>query len=154
MTSRRRRLDKLMQLRSKELERRVMALAETRNQERSAAEHADRERAAQSRAEEQRRELVSRPMSATSLVEATDFLVSCSRRSELAELQLQRARRAVVKAQGDVQTAKNDLKKIELLTERLDAEEKVRAARVEQRATDELVTLRLGSEANKRRSSP
>lgn len=154
MTSRRKRLDKLLQLRSKELERRVTALAETRNQERAAEEQANRERAAHSMAEEKRRELVSRPMNAMSLVEATDFLVSCSRRRELAELQLQRARRAVLKAQGDVQSAKNDLKKIELLTERLDAEERVRAARLEQRATDELVTLRQGSESNKRRSTP
>lgn len=154
MTSRRRRLDKLMQLRSKELDRRVSALAETRTQERSAEERASREREAQSRAEEQRREVVTRPMNATTLVEATDFVVSCARKRELAELQLQRARRAVLKAQGDVQAAKNDLKKIQLLTERLDAEERVQAARLEQRATDELVTLRQGAEANKRRSSP
>jgi flagellar export protein FliJ len=154
MTSRRKRLDKLIQLRSKELDRRVTALAESRMHERSAEESADRERHAQSRAAEPRREGVSRPTSAATLVDATDFVVSCARRRELAELQLQRARRAVLKAQGDVQTAKNDLKKIELLTERLEAEERAQAARLEQRATDELVTLRQGTEANKRRSAP
>jgi flagellar export protein FliJ len=152
MTTRKKRLDKLIQLRTKELDRRVSALVATRNEERSAEESAALERNAEQRAEQKRKEVVSRPMDATSLVEATDFLVSCARRRELADLKLQRARRAVQKAQGEVQGAKNELRKIELLTERLEAEERAQAARLEQRATDELVTLRQGGEASKRRS--
>ena len=85
-------------------------------------------------------------------MDANDFLVSCGRKRELAEVVLLRARRAVQKAQGDVQAAKNDLKKIELLTERLATEQRAQEARLEQRATDELVTLRQGD--MKRRSTP
>lgn len=152
MTSRKKRLDKLIQHRARELDKRIAALAAVRTQERAAEAKAEGERDALRRAEQARRDAISGPLDAQGFMDASDFLVSCGRRRELAEGLLLRARRAVQKAQGDVQAAKNDLKKIELLTQRLATEQRAQEARVEQRATDELVTLRHGD--LKRRSAP
>lgn len=153
MTSRRKRFDKLIEHRARELDHRVSALAETRTQELAAEQSAERERTAHFRAEQDRRDKLARPLDAKSFVETNDFLVSCARKRDLAEQQLLRARRAVQTAQGEVQAARNNLKKVELVKERLATEERVQASRMEQRATDEFVTLRQ-AESNKRRSSP
>ncbi|HEY8944435.1 MAG TPA: flagellar export protein FliJ [Polyangiaceae bacterium] len=153
MTPRKKRLDKLIQHRVRELDKRISALAETRTHEREAEQIVAREREEHTRAEQERREALTRQLDAGSFMEANDFLVSCARKREVAEQKLSRARRAVEKAQSDVQDARNDLKKIELLTQRLANEERTRAARLEQKATDELVSLRQ-SDSAKRRSTP
>lgn len=146
---RKKRLEKLTQHRERELEACITKLSETRIAERAAHEQAEREREQLTRAEQERATALSRPLEAHSFAGATDFVVSCARRRELSEVVLARAHRAVQKAQVDVQRAQNDLKKIVLLTERLAAEERVRAERTEQRAADEFAAQRV--ESNRRR---
>lgn len=153
MTTRKKRLEKLVEHRARELDKRVSTLAEIRSQEREAEQRALRERQELSRAIEERANAISSPLDAKTLLVASDFLVSCANKRDLAELKLGRAHRAVLKAQSEVQIARNDLKKIELLTDRLATEERVEAARIEQRASDEFAALRQ-SEGNRRRSEP
>lgn len=151
MTSKKKRLGKLVEHRARELDKRVSSLTATRSLEREAEERAQRDREQHSRAIEGRQQVLSSTLDAKTLMEASDFLVSCANRREVAEQRLGRARRAVLKAQGEVQSARNDLKKIELLTERIATEERVQAARVEQRTSDDWAALRQG-ENNRRRS--
>jgi len=151
MSQRKKRLAKLIEHRQHALDAKLGALAVLRVAEQTAITRADDEREVRDRAARERNDAVSRPVAVGHFVDASVFLQSCAKRSELAELELARARRAVQKAQVEVVLAKNDLKKIQLLTERLDKEEQIQAARVEQRLSDEF-SARKSADAHKGRS--
>jgi len=152
MSQRKKRLKKLIELREDELSQRLKQLAEQRAMEERATKALALENAQVANAEERRMSAISRAFDVKILNQETDWLVTCGRRRDLADREVARARRAVSEAQGQVMKAKNELKKIELLGQRVEAEEKVRAERSEQRLSDELAALRFSDE--KRREEP
>ncbi|MFZ5894319.1 MAG: flagellar export protein FliJ [Myxococcota bacterium] len=152
MSQRKKRLKKLIELREHEVEQRLIRLAEQRASEDRAQKTLSLEVEQYARAEDRRLTAISQAFDVKVLNQENDWLVTCGRRRELAEREVLRARRAVAEAQGQLLKAKNELKKIELLAQRVEAEEKVRAERSEQRLSDELAALR--SASDKRREEP
>jgi flagellar export protein FliJ len=152
MSQRKKRLKKLIELRERELSQRLKELAEKRAAEERAAKSLALEAEQVAKAEERRMSAISRAFDVKSLNQETDWLVTCGRRRDLAEREVARERRAVSEAQGQVMKAKNELKKIELLGQRVEAEDRVRTERSEQRLSDELAALRFSEE--KRREEP
>lgn len=149
MSHRKKRLEKLIQHRAREVENRLKLLAEARQTEERAAQALTAQEQALERARQERAEATSRPFDVKSLTLTNDWLVACGRRRDLAEKTVLNARKALVDAQKQLIVAKGEQKKIEILTQRLAAEERARAERVEQRATDEFAAQRF--EAEKRR---
>lgn len=149
MSQRKKRLKKLIELREHEVEQRLIRLAEQRTTEERAKQALIQQVELEKSAAERRLSAISRAFDVNSLNQETDWLVTCGRRRELAEREMVRARRAVGDAQAHVLKAKNELKKIQLLAERVEAEEKVRLERSEQRFSDELAALRFAEEKRK-----
>jgi flagellar export protein FliJ len=139
---RQKRLEKLRAHREKVVEDRLVALARARQLEDAARQALEREQAQLVRAQSERQSAFTRTIDVTSLTVANDWLISCGKRRDLAQQQVARAAEGVTRAQGDVVGAKNDLKKIELLFERLRTHERVSAERSEQRQSDELSAQR------------
>lgn len=149
MSQRKKRLKKLIELREREVEERLIRLAEQRAAEERAKQALIQQVELEKSAAERRLSAISHAFDVNSLNQETDWLVTCGRRRELAEREMVRARRAVTDAQTQVLKAKNELKKIQLLAERVEAEEKVRLERSEQRFSDELAALRFAEEKRK-----
>lgn len=149
MSQRKKRLKKLIELREHEVEQRLIRLAEQRAAEERAKQALIFQVEQEKSAADRRLSAISRAFDVNSLNQETDWLVTCGRRRELAEREMVRARRSVSDAQSQVLKAKNELKKIQLLAERVDAEEKVRLERSEQRFSDELAALRFAEEKRK-----
>lgn len=150
MSHRKKRLQKLMDLRSKEVDHRLTKLAEGRTREEQAKRLVEQEEARLVRAREERAEAISGPFAVNSLTLSNDWMVSCARRRDLANQVLEKARRGVQEAQAQVVAAKNELRKIELIFERLAVEERARAERVEQQITDEFAALRVAASEKRR----
>ena len=149
MSHRKKRLEKLIQHRAREVDNRLKQLATARQAEDRAARALSAEEQALEAARQERAQAISRPLDVNSLALTNDWLVACGRRRDLAEKVVLNARRALVDAQKQLIVAKGEQKKIEILTERLAAEERKKAERIEQRATDEFAAQRF--EAEKRR---
>ena len=149
MSQRKKRLKKLIELREHEVEERLIRLAEQRAAEERAKQALIQQVELEKSAAERRLSAISHAFDVNSLNQETDWLVTCGRRRELAEREMVRSRRAVTDAQNQVLKAKNELKKIQLLAERVEAEEKVRLERSEQRFSDELAALRFSEEKRK-----
>ena len=149
MSQRKKRLKKLIELREHEVEERLIRLAEQRAAEERAKQALIQQVELEKSAAERRLSAISHAFDVNSLNQETDWLVTCGRRRELAEREMVRARRAVTDAQSQVLKAKNELKKIQLLAERVEAEEKVRLERSEQRFSDELAALRFAEDKRK-----
>ncbi|MGC4092256.1 MAG: flagellar export protein FliJ [Polyangiaceae bacterium] len=146
MSQRKKRLQKLIELRDREVEQRLIRLAEQRAAEEKAVQSLAAETEQVARAEERRLIAISKNFDVKILNQENDWLMTCGQRRDLAERQVALARRAVSEAMAQVVKAKNERKKIELLAERVEAEEKVRAERTEQRLSDELAALRFVDE--------
>lgn len=153
MSHRKKRLQKLIDHRSSEVDDRLLKLAQARMQEEQARQLVEREEAKLAHAREERAQAVSGPVEVKSLTLSNDWMVSCARRADLARQVLERAGRAVSAAQTAVITAKNELRKIELIFQRISTEERVHAERVEQRLTDEFSALRVAASEKRRGES-
>jgi flagellar export protein FliJ len=81
-------------------------------------------------------------LSANNWIEANEWLVSRQKRLEQARIDAARAAIETRKAQGAVMTARSDLKKVELLSTRIQTQEEVEAQKAERRLEDELSALR------------
>lgn len=149
MSHRKKRLEKLIQHRVREVEKRLQGLAEARMAEERARHALTVEEQALERARQERTEATSKLFDVKSLTLTNDWLVSCARRRDLAEREVVNARRGLTEAQNQLIVAKGEQKKIELIAERIAAEERVHAERIEQRMTDEFAAQRV--EAEKRR---
>ena len=77
-------------------------------------------------------------------------MVSCARRVDLAKQVSANAQKAVLQAQEQLLVAKNELRKIELILQRLTHEERVKAERAEQRLTDEFAAQRVAANEKRR----
>jgi hypothetical protein len=141
VSSRRQRIGKVVSHRERELDKRVSALTEQRARETEAERQAERERAELAHASEARLKLAEAPVEARTWILANEWLKARAVKLELAQSQAVQARLATERARAEVQTARHDLKKLEILTSRLEAEEKLDLGRVERRLEDEVAAL-------------
>jgi flagellar biosynthesis chaperone FliJ len=144
MSPRRTRIEKVVTLREKELDKRVQQLAGTRAAEAQALSAEEQKKLELEKASEMRLKLAEEgeALSAKNWVEANEWLANRRLHLEKARGDAERAQVATQKAQGAVLLARTDLKKVELLSERIQKQENDTAQRVERRLEDELSSLR------------
>ncbi|HEY2407715.1 MAG TPA: hypothetical protein VGI10_17025 [Polyangiaceae bacterium] len=145
MSPRRQRIEKVINHRGKELDRRVSTLAERRAREALAIEQAKAGRAEAEQASETRLRLAQETSSAKDWIAVNEWHKSRVDRAEQAESQAVRARVSTENARAEVLTARGDLKRVELLSERLSAEERAQAEIRERRLEDEVSALRFSN---------
>lgn len=150
MSQRKKRLQKLIDLRTHEVDQRLGKLADARKKEEQARQLVEREEARLNAAREERASAISRPFAVNSLTLSNDWMVSCARRADLAKQVSASAQKAVLQAQEQLLCAKNELRKIELILQRLTHEERVKAERAEQRLTDEFAAQRAAANDKRR----
>src|SRR4051812_43397365 len=119
MSPRRQRIEKVVQHRGKELDKRISELNEQRSREEAARMAAEQEREAAQRASEKRLKLAEAPLSATDWIAANEWLKSRAALAEIAETQAVKARLVTQRARAQVMNARSDLKKVEVLSARI-----------------------------------
>jgi len=142
MTPRRNRIEKIVAHRGKELDKRISELNAHRSREEAARLAAEREREEARLASEARLKLAEAPLSATDWIAANEWLKSRAAVAEIAETQAVKARVVVQRARAHMLHARTDLKKIEVLSARIEAEEQAARERAERRLEDELAANR------------
>jgi hypothetical protein len=140
MSPRRQRIEKVIVHRGKELDKRVSELNEQKNREEAARVAAQRVREEAERASETRLKLAQAPLSATDWVAANEWLKS------RAETQAIKARLVTQRARAEVLNARTDLKKVEVLSARISAEERAQQERTLRRLEDELAAQRFAAD--------
>src|SRR5688572_15055111 len=125
MSPRRARIEKVVTLRNKELDKRVAQLSDTRAAEARALSAEEQKKLELAQASESRLKLAEdgEALIASNWIEANEWLVSRQKRLEQARIDAARAALETRKAQGAVMTARSDLKKVELLSTRIQAQE-------------------------------
>jgi len=146
MSPRRQRIEKVITHRGKELDKRVAELSQQKAREEAARLAADHEREELDRASQSRLKLTEGPLSANEWIEANEWLRVRAAQTELAELQAQKARVGTQRATAHVLHARTDLKKVEVLSARIGAEERSEQERAERRLEDELTALRFAAD--------
>lgn len=144
MSPRRKRIEKVVGLREKELDKRVQELAGTRAAEARAMSDEERKRRELELASESRLKMAEHggELSAMSWIEANEWLNNRRLHLEKARVQAAQAQLETRRAQTAVMAARTDLKKVELLSERLQKQETTTAERALRRMEDELSSLR------------
>jgi len=146
MNPRRQRIEKVVRHRGKELDKRIGELTEHKNREDAARLAAEREREEALRASEARLKLAEAPLTATDWIAANEWLKSRAALAELAEAQAVKARLGTQRARAHVVHARTDLKKVEVLSARIGAEERAQRERAERRLEDELAAQRFAAD--------
>jgi flagellar export protein FliJ len=146
MSPRRQRIEKVVRHRGKELDKRISELNDQKNREEAARLAAQRERDEAQRASESRLKLAEAPLSATDWIAANEWLKSRSALAEIAETQAVKARLITQRARAEVLHARTDLKKVEVLSARIGAEERVHQERAARRLEDELAAQRFAAD--------
>ncbi|HEY0465396.1 MAG TPA: hypothetical protein VGC79_14375, partial [Polyangiaceae bacterium] len=118
MSPRRQRIDKVVEHRGKELDKRISELNEQKAREEAARLAAEREREEARQASESRLKLAEAPLSAKDWVLANEWLKSRAALAELAETQAAQARVGTQRARAHMLDARSDLKKVEVLSAR------------------------------------
>ncbi len=144
MSPRRARIEKVVTLREKELDKRVAQLSDTRAAEARALSAEEQKKLELEQASESRLKLAEEgeALSANNWIEANEWLVSRQKRLDQAQIDAARAALETRRAQGAVMTARSDLKKVELLSTRIQTQEQAEAQKAERRLEDELSALR------------
>jgi flagellar export protein FliJ len=144
MSPRRVRIEKVITLREKALDERVAKLSDSRAAEAAAQTLEERKRQELEQASESRLKLAEEgeALTASSWIEANEWLVSRLKQVEQARLETARAQVETQKAQGAVMAARADLKKVELLSDRIQKQEESEAMVTERRLEDELTSMR------------
>jgi flagellar export protein FliJ len=146
MSPRRQRIDKVIQHRGKELDKRVAELTQHKTREEAARQAAESERQELQRASETRLKLAEAPVDANSWIEANEWLRTRAAKTEIAETQVIKARLGTQRARTHVLSARTDLKKVEVLSTRLETEERSKRERSERRLEDEIASLLFSSD--------
>lgn len=143
MSPRRARIEKVVGLREKELDKRVAKLSDKRAAEARALSEEERKKQELEQASESRLKLAEEEaLSASAWIEANEWLSARQKHLEKARLDAARAQVETQRAQGEVMSARSDLKKLELLSERIQRQEQSDAQQLERRLEDELSALR------------
>ena len=146
MSPRRQRIEKVVALRGKELDKRVAELSQQKSREEAARLAAEREREELLRASESRLKLAEAPLSANEWVEANEWLRTRAAQTEIADTQAAKARAGTHRAREHVLHARTDLKKVEILSTRIETEERAHRERSERRLEDEIAALRFAAD--------
>jgi len=146
MSPRRQRIEKVVEHRGKELDKRISELNEQKNREEAALQAAIREREEARLASEKRLKLAEAPLSATDWIAANEWLKSRAAVAEQAALQAVAAHKGTQVARAQVLHARTDLKKVEVLSARIGAEERAQRERAERRLEDELAAQRFAAD--------
>lgn len=142
MSSRQKRIEKVVAHRSKILNEQIATLSQHKSREEAARELVLREREEARLASESRLKLAEAPLSAKDWVLANEWLKSRSAILELAETQVVKARLGTERARAHVVHARTGLKKVEVLSARILADERREQERAERRLEDELAAQR------------
>lgn len=144
MSPRRTRIEKVISLREKALDERVAKLSDQRAAEARALTVEEQKKLELDEASESRLRLAAEgeAVSASSWIEANEWLASRQKRLEQARVDSARAQLETKQAQSAVMTARSDLKKVELLSERIEQQEQSEAQALERRLEDELTSMR------------
>jgi flagellar export protein FliJ len=143
MSPRRARIEKVITLREKALDERVAKLHGSREAEARARSAEEQKRLELQEASASRLKLAEEgALSASSWIEANEWLQSRQRHVEHARMEAAKAQLETRQAQGAVLTARADLKKVELLSERIQKQEDSDAQVLERRLEDELSSMR------------
>jgi len=142
MSPRRQRIEKVVQHRGKELDKRITELNEQKSREEAARLAAEQKRLEALRASETRLKLAEAPLSASDWVAANEWLKSRAALAELAETHAVKASLGTQTARAHVMHARTDLKKVEVLSARIGAEERAQQERAARRLEDELAAQR------------
>jgi flagellar export protein FliJ len=143
MSPRRTRIEKVVTLREKELDQRVAKLSDQRAVEARALTAEERKKAEVDQASESRLKMADGDaVTAGSWIEANEWLASRQKQLEQARVEAARAQLETKKAQGAVMSARADLKKVELLSDRIQQQEQSEAQVLERRLEDELTQMR------------
>jgi flagellar export protein FliJ len=140
MTSRRKRLDKVVKHRERQLENKVQALQQSRNAQAAALERARQEQQMLKQAAEYRESLTREVVQVADLAAASQWVEARVDQLQHARLQLARADAVVERAQQSTLAARNDLKRVELLDDRLARVELKKSEGDERKAQDEHCT--------------
>ena len=141
MSARGKRIEKVIVHRGKELDKRVAELSQQKQREAEAQRTAEREREELQRASETRLKLAAAPITASSWIEANEWLKTRAVKAELAETHVVKARLGTQRARAHVMNARTDLKKVEVLGTRIENEEREKRERTERRLEDEIAAL-------------
>jgi flagellar export protein FliJ len=138
MTSKQKRIGKVIVHREKELDRKVLDLGKARveAEQRELAVKLERQRLERAAAE--REAMAERPMSASEWREANEWLQSRAKSHEAATHDLARANQHVEATQGHVMVARRALKGVEIYESRLRAEVAKAEDKADQKLEDEL----------------
>jgi hypothetical protein len=137
MTPRRRRIERILDHRKKELDDVIAVLSAVKAREASAVAEADAADARLTEATNARRELAAKGSGVTEFIEAEEWLYSTTKRRDRAWSAVTAARREVAKVQLAVAEARTKLKQAEQLATRVELSEKKLADRRERRRDDE-----------------
>ncbi len=146
MSPRRSRIEKVVAHRGKELDKRIAELSQHKTREEAARLAAEREREELLKAAESRLKLAAAPLNASDWIEANEWLRTRAAQAERAETEAAKARVGTQRARAQVLHARTDLKKVEVLSARIGAEELGELDRAERRLEDELGALRFAAE--------
>jgi flagellar export protein FliJ len=137
MNDRARRIAKIVELRQKELDDAVLALAERRAIEERASALVEQSTSELRAAEARRRALAESGAEARSFLETEEWIASLSIRRSRAFAALSAAQAATRQSQERVFGARNRLRQVELMSERVANAERVVESRAERRRDDE-----------------
>ncbi len=151
MNPRRKKLQKIIELREKTLDECKLALKATQDAQRQAEALAEEQRRQVLAAEEHRAGLTRGVVSLDAWVQGEQWLSSRRTSLELAKVAVARADHGVSAARVSVLDARTGVRRIEVLEERLKTQELKRETRLEQRFLDELSARQV--EALTRRSA-
>ena len=146
MSPRGKRIEKVIVHRGKELDKRVAELTQHKTREEIARLAAQSERQELLRASETRLKLAEAPVDANSWIEANEWLKTRATKTELAETQAIKAHLGTQRARAHVLSARTDLKKVEVLSTRIETEERNKRERGERRLEDEIASLLFNSD--------
>ncbi len=149
MSPRRARIQKVVELRSENLEKSVSELTSQRAHQLEAEKAVEAQRQQVKPAPEQRQALGAGETSIDSWQMADDWLKTQGHLEQLAIRKVATAERAVEQARVQVLSARADLRAIEALVERIDKEENDKAERIERRFHDELAAARFAKASQK-----
>jgi flagellar export protein FliJ len=138
MSKRIQRIQKLTSLRQRELDNKLVELAASQKKLAEAEDQVRQESERLERANATHRRVLQGGGDAGSVAEAWDWLVERSKRRDQATLNVRRAEQVARRAQTAAVAARNEVKKLELLAERLASEHRVEESRAERKLEDEL----------------
>jgi flagellar export protein FliJ len=137
MTLRRKKMQKVLELREQTLHERAGVLSQAHEGRAVAQEHAANAAGHLEEAAQYRQHLATGSINVASWIDAEQWLAHRNQQHDLAQVQLQGAESLVLTAYDNVIQARSGVKRIELLDRRIATEELRRQGRLEQKASDE-----------------